>query len=1550
MLKEKKRLRFWRRSVATASGFCRVHRLPLEVTMEETQESLDISMMKRVALADFNVSFFDAPTTRPALTSMQESRPGFMTVSLPDQLQEELTRNIAHKQRLGAETVESVHSLGLEDEGAEESLDVAFNLPLSLPQQSIHNLQLNYLLPSNERMTSEIHTTRSNTAQSTDSQPSPQNPVSRLSRRTMGASNPDPDDTQPISQSVYTDLIRKQQQSFRDAPATDTIKTAETTVETQHSLQTGDDGHIELFANGADTQARSDVDEVEELISSPMKTQGIQYPESLRFANAEETPMVAEKRRDYLGRDLESTPALPGSAFPKGTFGDTMGLSQIFANTQAPTSPFVNGPMSDLVSDRPSPMIAIEQRPVSYAMSSPTAPTPGMLRPVRQPFPTYTSLEESQEERDRRAALHSEVGGSDDDDFGESSLVERHNRKRRREEETRRMFSSLGAAPTTASRPSSSRQLRKSPRFERVGVDATPRQIISPAESSRENSSEEETDKEDPAVVSASQRSQPPKSSSEEDKENFDTGIQVPATVARLQTVLDEPDEMGDQQSPSIRPSRNSQRFHSSNGGIVVAVANTQLSSQHTQPTLDPATSSIGPYLVPQSQLDRPAGKDYVSSSPIGPSWAPDQRDADEDDDEIDSPGLPAQPNEYEEDEMILVTSGASDMEIEPNTTLNGHDIAMEDRETLPQTIEETPSQVLRGSHNMTLVSTVPETSSAKLRGENTQRNETRQAMPTNANLLPPAITEHRASSPLDSPSGKRRRTMAEIASDPSPLDMAGDIDTDIGITTIEDREFRRVVGNASPVAEMSKRRKLHPMTGLNRISRPSFKSRTAPSPLHSSPVRAPNRAIQPGISSDARFTTPEPVEAEEKARNMDSSPESSSTPTRESSARRSLPRDTVESTPVASPSRKSRSESGASVWDVAPSPELRRPARQVLNGKARGKLVRPGASRRRRSHTALTEASATTDSTDPLHADEVTHAPRPPRANASATTPAPSLDKLAIIAPNNVFAYFNGRSFKGYYPAICQGVFDNGGVPRYRVLFEDTSPTNIDEAGIRRLDLREGDLVKVEMQGIPKASYVVTGFGPVIENIGPDSPMTDIYGRATVKVSLKSGRKTPQLAVAETEREVPVFALKIDTNIWGRYKDRIFSYTKLDQPVEPQRDVTPLRQLSTATTPQSRRTAMLQTSTPVVPITGLFAGMVFGISYIKDESTKEYVSGLIVQNGGRILADGFSELFHTPTMLDSSSVGTSTGPATPQSGHTATNDDSGTDSLQVLPSCHNLGFTALIADTHSRRLKYMQALALNIPCLSGHWITACVKQDRLVPWTPYLLPAGESALLGSAIRSRTTLSILPGMADATGKRLEDMVSAQNRLGFLNGDKVVLVMGKGKRMEGQIAYVFLCYALGASKVERVADAKALKTLLESSDGDETENERKGWNWILVDDSFEKSAKDTVRKFADTLAQSQSAAEDTSASTITTKPTSRRKTLPSNFGRTIRNRNQVLDSDDIESSPIQASASRPVETENTARAAAERSNVMVPRVVTNEFVIQSLILGSLYSDE
>lgn len=231
----------------------------------------------------------------------------------------------------------------------------------------------------------------------------------------------------------------------------------------------------------------------------------------------------------------------------------------------------------------------------------------------------------------------------------------------------------------------------------------------------------------------------------------------------------------------------------------------------------------------------------------------------------------------------------------------------------------------------------------------------------------------------------------------------------------------------------------------------------------------------------------------------------------------------------------------------------------------------------------------------------------------------------------------------------------------------------------------------------------------------------------------------------------------------------------------------------------------------------GIFEGMVFAISFqerqqahkCKDKSpSKSSLEGMIRQEGGKILDDGFNSLFEFDTLSTSTKASSSSVLSS---------------SLKLRES--GIGFAALIADGHSRKVKYMQALALGIPCLAPKWVTACVSKNEIVDWSSYLLCAGSSTLLGDAIRSRNLLPY-----DASTAKLAQVISHRPKL--LDESKILLIMKKTKDEEKRLPYVFLAQVLGASltRVHSVEEARA--KLREAERGNDA------FDWVFVDDHLQ----------------------------------------------------------------------------------------------------------------
>ncbi|OBT59805.1 hypothetical protein VE03_10749 [Pseudogymnoascus sp. 23342-1-I1] len=109
---------------------------------------------------------------------------------------------------------------------------------------------------------------------------------------------------------------------------------------------------------------------------------------------------------------------------------------------------------------------------------------------------------------------------------------------------------------------------------------------------------------------------------------------------------------------------------------------------------------------------------------------------------------------------------------------------------------------------------------------------------------------------------------------------------------------------------------------------------------------------------------------------------------------------------------------------------------------------------------------------------------------------------------------------------------------------------------------------------------------------------------------------------------------------------------------------------------------------TPIQNPLRLFSSMAFAISYkgdtAQDKEDRTAVTLLIKAHGGHLL-NGFDDLF----------------------------TDGQNGELVPAPAARDLSFVAFIGDHYTRKSKFVQALALGLPCLSSRWVMDCVARER---------------------------------------------------------------------------------------------------------------------------------------------------------------------------------------------------------------------------------------------
>ncbi|KAG9230973.1 hypothetical protein BJ875DRAFT_470729 [Amylocarpus encephaloides] len=215
-----------------------------------------------------------------------------------------------------------------------------------------------------------------------------------------------------------------------------------------------------------------------------------------------------------------------------------------------------------------------------------------------------------------------------------------------------------------------------------------------------------------------------------------------------------------------------------------------------------------------------------------------------------------------------------------------------------------------------------------------------------------------------------------------------------------------------------------------------------------------------------------------------------------------------------------------------------------------------------------------------------------------------------------------------------------------------------------------------------------------------------------------------------------------------------------------------------------------------VNPISKLFTGMAFAVSYKEAEKERDAVIKHIKDNGADLLDAGFDSLF-----TDGSKT------------HARVEKE-----LVVAKNKRAMGFVALIADDYSRKPKYVQALALGLPCLSGHWILASVKKGSLLDWKPYLLCAGQS-VWGTARVSRH-LTYHP----AAEANLLSTFSERTKI--LEGKSILAVAAKRGTDEKTKTFMFFVQASSPARFARVASFTEARNRL-------LDDQKQGVGWDLV---------------------------------------------------------------------------------------------------------------------
>ena len=1175
-------------------------------------------------------------------------------------------------------------------------------------------------------------------------------------------------DTQPVSQSVYNEFASRRtgQLAARDESKNHEHPNLEDSA-ISGSLHGGETGHIDIVgvfeqpSNIDNDRSDAEVeDDDTDPLSQAVHIRADPFPESKRFKQPK-TPANNGKKRKRGTQSQEDaiTPGLPVNPFAGGT-GDMdgkMGPSQMFEATQAPTSPLANLVPSDGLSERPSPDVHVLQHPSRAGpLSSPAnASRFRTVRAVTEPQTTYISMKESQEARERhlqslKVAQSLSADPLSDDDFGSADTqILRRTKQRRIDAEAKSQFAGLTARVSPVNRDHGRSQAGRTKGMpgkngtRQAGRKASEPVLISddaPLEDTQGTGTEDETEREE--EIQPETYDDVDELAEEENKEN----VEVPRTISSVHHTT--PQVITSQATPSHQITRTAKR-----GGCQIdRVVQVEGSSQNTRSQ------------EPVKAVEGATQPDAIADSQVSQGHAKSEQTFRAKDD-IAVPG----PQSSLDSRVLVAQSQSAPIRVQYEST-----------ETFPNLVpspRNTPKSTSKAASNPSITeqsrpSTLFETAQEYLTG-------------SPSNLRPQRVQK---ASPVKktSPTKKRlSRTISEIAADPSPPDLVGDVDVDIDILSNDDIEFQNAIRSPSPIGPARKRRR----GGQGLALQVAYQEPNKLPPPARSPLSRSFNSDPPGSSAISPIT-PHPASEGDRP---------SWAITKSVTIKQALSKgsDTSERKDVAAakPPAMPRAASVSNNPDSAFEPEA----------------------------ANKNQTAAATDTDAP--------AQQPALQTSDTSTDQPPSNVRIMTAPNRVFAHFNGTN-PAYHPATCLEMV-GGGDARYRVRFEDGTIDIISGYGIKRLDLRPGDVVKVDLPGARKLNYVVEGVrdqhmstiardpatpsrrgrtAPIYDSAFPE---VDVYGNATVLVSPKQRQSVGGDQPENSQIAVPLTLVYLTQMMWTAFKDRHYSHIS----TTPQTMTglqTPSERPSTPSTPSSRTRRVRSSGlahtypTTIGNVTGdaIFRKMAFAITNIDRADENERIKNHINSNGGKILTTGLDELFHVPTL-----------PRT-----TSPIDPNADTSFHLTPAAKDLGFTCLIADRHCRTAKYIQALSLGIPCLSTRWITHCVAKQRVLPWAPYLLPSGESAFLGGAIRSRVLQPF-----DAETATLSDLVDRRSKM--LDKASVLIIMGKDQEKSMQ-QHPLITHALGASKISRaISNASAAKAVADAQALGEQ------WDWVF---SYDKA--------------------------------------------------------------------------------------------------------------
>lgn len=1302
-------------------------------------------------------------------------------------------------------------------------------------------------------------------------------------------------DTQPMDTQVYRDYSKSM---VHEEPAEETPVQASKqehdhfnygmtlTERTPHTYAEGDTGYVNLaqeWQREFPTVQSQGSDDMDDLLENSPPTE-FQVPDIPHNASMPDTPSMAGNKHDRKGNILTSAPTTgkktPGFSQLFGGDagrGPMLSATQLFDQTQAPSSPIHDAPRSDPVISRPSPNLH-----QNFNMSSPSAFTTSpfatmhsrLSASAREPRDTYTSVRKSQEKKFARLRQESSIlegleSENEEEDVTKDSIRLNYERKRARKllnDQARDDLKKVGAPSRPGSRLSANRQPAAKIEIDLVTPAPNPGEKDSDftIASSDGESEEGQIGDEDACafIEDHEEHVVAEDDGSVDDQDDDDVYDELGQAVLRSQgsmgeDIAQEHDgtdiELGitrnDLDSRSNQHEGNTTLPADETAGASSRVINTQqsaiIASQtgHQNPQ-DLALTRHRPVPSPRSSFLVP-GSQYAAKTNEKQTQYPHQSL-----NTIEAvPSSPPIPNGSEFLQNISLharreASSPFQRQYRSNSAdMTRHEIPESD---LPELAHASPGsgqpEVQAESYSMlpfstarTHISMVPPS----------QRGTTSLNSPVK--LL--ASQQDR----MISPSPRRAagvRHFADIANE-EPSQSRGSAETDLNleeilsdVITTEDKEFMRVVGSPKVAQTRTLRKIKHSKS--NATGPESISEETAP-PGPPTLVNAVGQETSSHNAQGSRGVQPE----EAKQSTIDLPQQAVEAGTDKANELLNAFPGAIPSPSGTPESAKGREAAGAqAVIKLVSSYRPKRLSnatnptdRRATTTNSTGRIAKPAPKTLKlklKTYTAkVTAKPYTRNFSQNTSAAEDDIEPQKSEARDALGKAAP--DDLALIAPHRLFAFFNGSQSKynNYYPATWVSTRADG--DSFEVRFDDGTVRSVKVDQVCSLILRVGDTVNELHEGGHAQACVVQGFGCVAQTEAESALGTDQFGRATLKVHAKpAGLRNSTSAIASDELkdvEVLLTNVYLTRRMWLRFKDRTFAPPASGRAVADRAETSSTAvQTPDADTPTSRSrrpghgimgvmgimgASRLREESVASSVSrssaGIFSDMAFTLSFgSENDAEKKSITRHIQRNGGLLLEDGFDELFDLPDFEGMSST------TSRKSGK----QDIFQDALQLKPQFQHLGFVVVISNNFNRRVKYIQALSLGLPTLSARWIHDSVdpaKNPSLsstdatsLDWGKYLLAAGKSSYLGDAICSRR----IPTYPVHAAKLLKTISQREN---LLNHAGALLVIPK---KETHKRFPFLTLALGAGHAQRVNDLAEARALLLKNPT--------AWKWVYVD--------------------------------------------------------------------------------------------------------------------